>query len=275
MLIAKDFVLLNFPKTGSTFARGAIKQLYNKRMSTINMLRGILGIGESEIMELLMPKIDEAKFLGIKDQHGTLRQIPDEHRNKKIISVVRNPFSRYESSFFYRWWAKYPPTDSRIIRERYPSFPKLSFSEYYEMIHIFGRENRLRGIVPKIDLGVYSIQFIQFFFNDPESVLNKIDDDYIDNGEFQKDMGSIHFLHQESLREELIQFLEQIGISPQELDFINFLEKANISLKEVNPNNQGEIVDQTIKQTILEREKLIFKIFPEYRQSHAPIQSVA
>jgi len=265
MLITNIFVMLNLPKTGSTFAREAIKRLYSKRESKINRFLSVIGIRKPELLELLMPKIDNGKLLGFKDVHGTLRQIPVEHRNKKVISVTRNPFSRYVSSFYYRSWEKFPPTDIQTIRTYYPNYPNLSFAEFYEMMHIFGRENFLRGIVPKIELGISTIQFIQFFFNDPESVLKKIDDDYIDSREFEKDMGNIHFIHQENLREELIEFLAHIGIPRDELDFITSLKKVNVTLKKTNTSHHSEIITPMIEQKILEREKLIFTIFPMYK----------
>lgn len=269
MLITNDFVMLNFPKTGSTFARDAIKHLYIRRESYVRKFLSRLGFWKPSIMELMMPKIDEANTYGIKDQHGTLRQIPFAHGNKQIVSIMRNPFSRYESTYLFRWWEKYPHADPQKIREKFPNFPKLSFSEYYEMIHDYGRENRLQGIQPRIELGFHTIQFIQFYFRDPESILRKIDDHYIENMQYRKDMGRIYFIHQENLKEELKQFLIDIGIPRDELEFIDSMENINVTSREMVDNrNDNGVIDDSSRKRILEREKLLFTIFPEYLQNN-------
>ncbi len=265
MLITSDFVMLNFPKTGSSFARLVIRHLYSRRKSYVRRSLSNLGFWKPSILELMMPKIDEANTYGIEDQHGTLRQIPFEHRNKQIISITRSPFSRYESTYLFRWWEKYPPADPQKIREKFPNFPKLSFSEYYEMIHDFGRENRLQGITPNIELGFHTIQFIQFYFREPETVLKKIDGDYIESQKYKEDMGNIYFIHQESLRKELKQFLIHIGIPQHEAEFIDSLRKVNVTDKRmVNTDPQNKIGYPSVRKRILAREKLIFSIFPEY-----------
>jgi hypothetical protein len=80
--------MLNFPKTGSSFAREAIRQLYSKQESYVRKTLSSLGLWKPGITELMMPKIDEANTYGIEDQHGTLRQIPLKHRNKQIMSIT-------------------------------------------------------------------------------------------------------------------------------------------------------------------------------------------
>ena len=75
------------------------------------------------------------------------------------------------------------------------------------MLHKFGCKDRLDGITPKIDLGYQTIQFIQFYFPDPEYVLKMIDEDYIQQKRYLNDMAEITFLHQENLNSELYDFL--------------------------------------------------------------------
>ena len=57
MIITKDFVVINYPKTGSTFVRTVIKKLYEKRKTKnpIIKLGQRIGLIEPEIIELILP----------------------------------------------------------------------------------------------------------------------------------------------------------------------------------------------------------------------------
>lgn len=207
----------------------------------------------------MLPKIDEKVNYEIKDQHGTLRQIPDHLRGKSKVSITRDPISRYESIYRYRWWAKLPPAGKEEILKRYPHFPNLSFSDFYEMFHIFGCQNRLSNIDTRIDLGFHTIQFIQFYFYDPASALERIDDKYIEEERFREDMAPIRFLHQETLNLELKDFLLNIGFKENEVLFIDSMDPMNTT------DNQEHIaLDDDVRNRIIMRDRLLYKIFPEY-----------
>jgi hypothetical protein len=257
--------MLNFPKTGSSFAREVVRSIYWKRNTIIRRLFVKLGIREPIVMDLRLPKIDKGTNHGLLDQHGTLHQIPDRHKKKQIVSIVRNPFSWYVSNYLYKWWEQYLPTDSEVIIEQYPNFPNISFSELYEILHTYEVKKILGTIVPKIELGLITLRFIQFYFKDPEAVFRKIDLDYIENKEYLNDMNEIYFLRQENLNSELKEFLLHIGIDKKELEFINSKEKVNVSNRKKGGSNSEEYYAGTsLKQLILKRDRLLFKIFPEY-----------
>jgi len=273
MIITDDLVMLNFPKTGSTFAREVFKRVYNERESRLHKLLVKAGLANPCIQDLLLPQIDEETRRGAKAQHGTLRQIPAEHRHKPIVSIMRNPFSRYVSLYLFRWWEKVPLAGKSELLERFPHYPDLSFAEYYELEHLYGRKNRLRGIAPKIDVGLQSLQFILFFFPDPESVLKKIDDEYIAKGRYREDMASIHFLHQENLNRELKEFLVGIGMNRQALAFIDSMGKVNETEKKPGDGNDRDYYAGTaLQDKILEHDRLLFAIFPEYLPDNACAQ---
>lgn len=268
MLITDDFVMINFPKTGSSFAREVIKDLYTRKSSLIHKALSLFGVSNPSYIELMLPNINNATYKfrhkHVNGQHGTFNQIPEQYKSKPIVSIIRNPFERYMSSYKFKWWEKYPPQSNQVIFERYPHFPDLSFNEFYDMMHEFGRENRLRGIKPKIELGIYTIQFIQFYFNNPNDVLNKIDDEYIEKDLFREDMRNITFLKQENLNEELKKFLLGVGKSSDELQFIDSMEKVNVTTNTQKDKSGKNFIESEIKNKILERDRLIFKLFPEY-----------
>jgi hypothetical protein len=264
VIVTDDFVMLNFPKTGSSFARAVLEKLYVERESRLRKLLTRLGVRAPVVMDIHLPKIDEERDYGIRDQHGTLRQIPVGHRHKPVVTITRNPFSRYVSLFLFRWWEQYPPAEPRIILDRYPHFPDLSFSEYYQMEHIHGTESRLRGLVPRIELGLHTIQFIQFYFRDPDTVLRNIDDKYIEEEQYWDDLRDITFLHQENLNLELNEFLLQLGIDQRSLELIDSSPRVNATDKQDAVDYREYFVEDKIENQILERERLLFAIFPEY-----------
>lgn len=264
MIITDDFVMLNFPKTGSSFAREVLRRLYGENTPTRSqkILRR-LGLQKPPVMDVLMPLIDDRVHYNVESQHGTLRQIPRAHRGKPVVTITRNPFSRYVSTYFFRWWESHPPADVQTILKKYPNFPDLTFAEYYEMSHLYARQSRLRGIVPKIDLGLHTIQFIQFYFEDPDKVLRTIDDDYIKQGAWKEDLRNITFMHQENLTAELKQFLLDVGFSKSDAAFINDMKKIGVT-ESAKGSDMTQLINKTIKKQILDRDKLLFKIFPEY-----------
>lgn len=271
MLITDDFVMLNFPKTGSSFARSVVKRLYQQRQSRFARLLTNIKLHNPNFVELLLPKIDVAVHSHVRDQHGTLRQIPPPHAQKPIISVTRNPYSRYVSTYLFKWWQKYPPAERGIILEGFPDFPDLSFAEYYDMTHLHGTANRLGGVNPKIELGLFTIQFIQFYFKRPEETLREIDDDYIDNERFRDEIGNVTFLHQENLNAELKAFLLSINFEDEELRFIDSMLKVNSTEKTPDEADYRQFYhDRSLRDQILHRERLLFKIFPEYLPTDEP-----
>jgi len=268
MIITNDFVMINFPKTGSSFAREVIKKVYGQKSSLVHKALFSVGLRNSGYIELMLPNIHNAthKFRGkhAKGQHGLLSQIPEKYKGKPVVSIVRNPFSRYVSGYQFKWWEKYPPESEEVIAKKYPHFPDLSFQEFYDMMHDFGRKNRLKGVKPKIDLGIYTIQFIQFFFDNPTEILNKIDDDYIEQELFREDMGNIEFIRQENLNEDLKEFLLGVGANTDELRFLDTMERVNVTKKTQQETSGSVFIEPETRDKILSRDKLIFKLFPEY-----------
>lgn len=257
MIVTNDFVMLNFPKTGSSFAREIIAKAYHERRSWPTKLIELAGFARPSLIELMLPH----PYLDAKDQHGRYSQIPSEYLNRKILSIVRNPVGRYLSLYNYRWWQKYPPLTAEEIRNIYPGFPELSFKEFYWMTQEYSVKQRLKDVKPKIALGLNSLMFIEFYFKDPKAVIKKIDDDYIDSGKYKNDMADIYFIHQESLKSELKHFLiSACGFKESRLGFIDIADPVNVSKK----SEKHDAIDKNIIEDIMLKDKLIFKIFPEY-----------
>jgi hypothetical protein len=261
MVITDDFVMLNYPKTGSSFARTIISTAYAIRRNFGHDVLVKLKLREPAFQEIFM----QHAFLDTVDQHGNVRQIPQRFRNRKVISITRDPVDRYLSQYHYRWWAKNPPADVNLIREHYSSFPDISFEQFFEMMNTFGKKRRV-GIIPVDEsLGVQTVQFVQFFFKNPEEALTRINRHYISGEDYLEDMAEVHFIHQDDLGNELKDFLIQYaGFSPADLSFIDDVEKINVSEKVV------QTVPDYLLEKIKDREALLYRIFPEFSGQVAP-----
>jgi hypothetical protein len=202
------------------------------------------------------------QYLGVRNQHGNMRQIPKKYSHLPVVTVTRDPIARYISIFRYRWWVENPPGNLSDIRRVYPKFPDLSFTEFYDMLHTFGRPNRPENMPFKKDLGISTIRFIQFYFNNPDHILNNIDDDYIERRRYEDELKNITFLHQENLNAELRYYLLEMGYSERDLDFLKSKAKVNVT-ENLRGDPEIEITDEIVGK-ILERDSLLFSIFPEY-----------
>ena len=195
---------------------------------------------------------------------GNTNKLPKKHREKIILSIIRNPFSRIVSSYFFKWWQNNLPTDKKSILKFYPNFPDLSFDEYYKYYTQFYSINHLHGIIPKIEIGTLSLFFIQFFAKNPDILLSEIDEDYFDNSLQIKDFNHINFIHQENLRLELKEFLIANGIKDKDIQLIDKKEDVNKSQYPSNINHFMDMYTDIMTGTVLKNERLLFKLFPEY-----------
>ena len=141
MIITERFVLLNFPKTGSTFIRNALKELYDNKSFSERLLNKI-GFKKYFLKELILPNMrtKKARELGRKCQHGAYSQIPKTYQGLPILAGVRNPLDRMVSSFEFRFWADNLIAEEEEIKNRIPSFPQLTFEEFWEYMLVYEKK---------------------------------------------------------------------------------------------------------------------------------------
>ncbi len=246
MIITDDFVLLNFPKTGTTFTRKIIQKIY-----------------EDDYEELLLPVAFNIRDIGRRTQHGTYAQIPIEHRGKTVLSIMRNPFDRYISQYCFKWYAHSPPESIEKIRATYPSFPEMEFVDFLDMSDRFTKKNVLKAynIFLSTDIGTQTINFIAFYSNTPESDLNEMIQNNSDP--FLK-LPKIHFLHQESLRKELCDFLVGLHRDKDIEKIISSQEDMNVS-RPSEERNLSQFWNPDLHTMYSKKERFLLNAFPEYR----------
>lgn len=265
MIICNDFIVLNFPKSGSTFVREMIKEIYKRRHSK-NILSQIAykaKLKELPYKELLLPNFQSPNLRNREriGQHGAYCQIPIEHIHKPILTVARNPYELFMTSYKVKWWSWFYPDEKEKLQKLFPNFPELKLNEYIQLSSLsVERKN-------DTSIGLLTVQFIRMYFKEPEKILENISEDYINSNEYKKDIAkNITFIKQEHLNEELANYLLQFGFKKSETDFIRTHIKVNETKhstlhKEILWTN--EAIDY-VKYS----ERFLFKILSDYGFSY-------
>ncbi len=267
MIVTDNFVVLNWPKTGSTFIRHTLKELYEKRENRLKrfLIQQKL-MKSSHYKELLLPILwnDLAARENRHNQHGAFSQIPTAHKNKTVVAAVRNPFDRIVSMYEFSFWKKHPHGDEKDLKKDFPNYPDITFDEFYQMTNKYGRHLLLGDkLSPKVEVGTQTIEFIKFFFENPTEIINeKLTDDYIDSGAFKKDLPDIKFLHTENLNQELHDFLLTMKLPKAEVDFI--VNKGRINVSKRRSKKWENYISPETQAMIRQKERMLFMLFPEY-----------
>jgi hypothetical protein len=263
MLINNRFVFIHHPKTGGHFVRQVLHHA-----------------AQQEIREFPLGRLRRASILPRRfrcekanDYHGTCRDIPAEHRHKPILSAVRNPFDYYVSQYHFGWWAAHPEEylDFEWVRKTFPTFPNLSFDEFLELSSRSSADFYGSGDGPEGQrLGSYSLSFIHTFFRNPREACRHIDDDYLLNRRWGRDMFPVHFLRTERLNEDLYLYLRSAGYPRRYLREV--LQKPPVrpttGIFELQPNDTYKShYSQAAYDLIRQKERLLFAIFDHFDES--------
>lgn len=262
MLITDQFVMLHNPKTGSTFARNVVMDLHASRVAAGSAYRRMLrriGIRTlpASVKELILPHARVTAVPKKPNPHGTFAQIPDEYRDRKVVSIVRNPYSWLLSSYEFGWWKQHPNVPLPMLRQHIPSFPNLSLDDYVKLCEL-DAACRVGKDLASTAAGLETIQFIQMFFKHPPAVLAGLTQSYIDSSQVFDDIADIYFLRQEHLNEDLALFLAQHGFSAEEADSIRHRPRANVTPSGIT--DRSRLWTPTARAYVRDRERLIFRI---------------
>ncbi|WP_435134203.1 hypothetical protein [Formosa sp. A9] len=202
MIVTKDFVLLNYPKTGSSYMRECIKQLYKE-----DSLFNSIFYKQEVFKELYFPKIYGNPSSNYKDQHGIAKQIPKMYQDRPILTVVRNPLERITSSYYFGWWKRNPVGEISSIEKEYPDYPNIDLLTYAKLLN--NPKLTPSNLLPQYadTLGYSTRLFLIFYSEDPEHSAQRLI-----SGQTEDLLGvikpNIHFLKQEHLQEDLTQYIK-------------------------------------------------------------------
>jgi hypothetical protein len=261
LIITDKFVFLHFPKTGGLFVTDILHKVHKKKTLRYLFFKPPM------YQELMLPNVKRIYDSNIYNQHGTYDQIPEEHRSKTIISCVRNPFDRYVSTYEFRQWTKRKPDEMEKIIKLYPEFPDLTFEQYLKFANVFDIANRTYSPLLRLDVGMITYTFIQFFFKNPKRIIENLDESYLNSNEYKRDMAEVFFLHSENLNSELRDFLLRLNYRRRDLFFINAAERKNVTVNRIE-KKWRKYYTKDMFDFVKFKERFILRLFPEYNEEY-------
>ena len=253
MIIEKKFVVINMPKTGSTFVRNVIRKYYRNKYWIFGRFC------YKELQHSQRIRVNENRVINHEKgaQHGICAQIPDSYLDRQIVSVVRNPTDRLISLYTFGYWKKGGTFLDDIV-DQLPHFPDLSLDEFAELWFKHAAKGQLKDEFQDLEIGPMTTQYIYFYAKDPIDYFRKVKAgqkiDLLDSEHFH----DVRFIHMENLNAELFDFLKANGFSEQGLQFILEEPKRNVSRKkelQLNPETA---------QLLRKVEQPLYEKFTEY-----------
>jgi len=287
MIITNSFVWINYPKTGSTFVREVLREIYSKIESDSNLankkyipdfkyltnkierklkdfsigLKAEIHLGNQHrwMFEVLHPELRPftGDRFGRPTPHGTISQIPKKYCDLPVVSAIRDPVSRYISSYNYADWKKSDqlPDSIQSIQSIFPDFPNLDFQTFLIYLDRYYRIGKCVIGSDVFDVGPLSYDFLSFF------TTNALSEDknfyFNDWNDLNNITDKINFLKFSALNFDLYHLLLKIGFNQSEIPFILNKEPINQSSKECILNNSN-------LNYIEDKEWLLYRIFGEF-----------
>ena len=244
MIITDSFVFLNYPKTGSTFVREALSELYKKKQKK----RWPWSRNKRHFEMYQAPNVRDIspQRRGQPNPHGTYWQIPERARHLPVYSVFRDPLRRFVSAYHYADWKKKEALLDELdtIREKFPMFPELEISDFLAYIHTFTRRKLTVGGIKY----PWAADFVHFFLRDADKADEKILE-FSSRKVLQSAMGNVIFLNNSNLNQELADMLVTHGFDENDVAFIRTRAKSNVSRASQNSpvSREEEIIIKEIK----------------------------
>lgn len=253
------------PKTGGTFVHGIFKKIiadYKKRHLIkwyFNRLGYRLKIDTPIYQKLVNVVYQEHPGESVTGQHGGVSFIPKKFAHLPVVSVKRDPIKKFISTYYYRWWERFPSLPVSKLNEIFPHYPEISIDEYYELAynhtlkHFFGTDYR-------DDIGILSWQFIRMYATNPIYVYKNISEK--NYSEFINTyFADIQFFEMDSLSTEFEHYIKTTQLS----DYSSyFATEERIYPPGSNNKKRPERLSDELSGKLKAKEWILYKFFPEY-----------
>jgi len=261
MIITDKFTCINMPKTGSSYVRKHLGEIY----------KGAVCETASSFKLRLRKKIGLAYLLDLKhlnyvipfehryDQHGGVFQIPPWQRKKPIVSFYRDPLDYYLSSYFFKGYCRresifYDP-------ESKPDRENLSFTEFLD----YHRMDLSRSL-PFADhgnrLGGFTIHFIWMYANDPIAAFKMALRGETDPQSVKELFPEINFYYFKDLSSEFKRLCDDFSISipPQVGAALDKRVSPDVGSCRSEEETIDKHVNESLKQKIHQEDAFGFNI---------------
>lgn len=253
MLVSDSFVFLHLPKTGGTFVTEMLTAL-DQRTGGLRARR-----------------VPHRK-------HGGIGRIPPEARDRPVVVSVRNVFDHYLSRYRFRWWADPDWASSRFhldrVRRDFPDFPDLSFAEFMAFINGWHYRRRMTGkgidgLLNDLGIGLNTWELARICHPRHRHLLQRFDG--MSDAELRAEFAHVRFLRTESLNHDLPDFLIEQGFAAADVRFIReappVLPKFDRGRDAASPQ---EGFDDALVRSVMQRDRLYFRLFPDMSPARLP-----
>lgn len=234
MIVTRELVFINFPKTGSSFVRKVFAETFAKkacRRSALNRIsrsfrkripdsRPFGGLRAAfEYWESTATPYQVLDFpnpvRGYYDQHGKVHQTPKQFLDRRFVSVARDPLSRFCS--YYHFFRSIPsdchlPLLVDAIKSLHVPISEISPETFYRQL--FWKHNCIwmqsAGLQEVI--GPQTLDFINHFAIDPIEAFDRLGEGAHFDGLRDLFPADFVLLNYERLVNQLRSEMEQVGI---------------------------------------------------------------
>ena len=253
------------PKTGGTFVHGVFKRVVERYKKDYPIQWYLNRIGfKMNITTPIYQKLTNVAYYeypnnDVIGQHAGVSFIPKEYKKLPVISVKRDPIKKFISTYYFRWWERFPSLPLAQLEELYPHYPQISIEEYFELAynHVM---KKFFGTDFREDIGMLSWQFIRMYSNDPLYVYGNITK--ANYQEFIKTyLADVEFFEMDQLTSEFETFIQTTSFS----EFSDYFKtEERIYPPGSNIRKRSENISEELTNKIKSKEWLLYKFFPEY-----------
>ncbi len=262
MLITHRFVLLNMPKTGSTFARTVVRDVVartrERRPRRLRLMQAFGLAGGPYCREVMLPPLLGQSVQRRRNQHGAWRQIPRRYRKLPVVAVIRDPLSWHRSRYAFGWWRRNHTLPLEVLRKEFPNFPNLDPEEFTRMNMLRIQRLVLGDREPAPAVGPMTITLLTMFCRHPREVLARLDDAYLDGDGFMDDLADIDLLRQWRLNDDLADYLSRQGFDESLLGDLR--ERARINSSDYGPETADTGWSEKLLVDLRHRERLVYRL---------------